>query len=281
LSDSEVSVVYTHPRDTADSDTYSTSLHNWNSVLNPKVSYSDDGFYGYDYGGNMYQCDQMSSSSTSSSLLCDGTRTIKSADDLDYSYLSSVGKSVIVWANHSRRWTNIVHPVTGVLTEVNDIDEVRVSVGAISPTRLSASDSLGIYSSVPPAVACNNNSLAGSADCVVLFVDSRDTTFLVEAQRFEVSWSSTMRRYVATPVGTPSPIRSGARTGARITAFYHSGDGRFWVAYKSMNQGQPVIVLRDADGTGNWSWVSSIEHSVTGPSSVGAFTGNNVIVTVD
>jgi hypothetical protein len=184
-----------------------------------------------------------------------------------HAYLSSIGRTVTAWTQHDRE-------------SESENRRVRVSVGALNAWLVHQSDDLGVKSSVAPGLACRHEQ-AGGYDCMLAYVDPAAALNWIRIKRFSIVAGS--NRYEIAPE-TGHKITN-LRSGGDLALWYHSGTGRFYLAFRALaptGAGQEVRVYSSADGDGgSWSHEASLgTGAAIGPAVSDWNVSNNVVVLV-
>jgi hypothetical protein len=182
-----------------------------------------------------------------------------------------VQRSVFAWVNHNR-------------ADDSKTNQVRLAYGYVSDDVLPIATASFGKSNVTPGVACRKDQVrdevGGVYDCMIAVVPPSNAGMNIRVYRFK--GTATSIRYQASV--SPYVFQfSLSPTASRIAAWYNNGDGKFWIAYRSLETGNPLIVRSSSDTTA-WSGADvpgSGTYPDTGPTAVSYvhLNGNQLVYT--
>ena len=164
----------------------------------------------------------------------------------------SINRTVMAWLNQDHSASN----------ENSDASEIWLAVGKMDDSTIGMKSESGIRSAVAPGLACKEN-FTSTWDCLLVYVPIDDMTNPIEAVRVQIAASGSSW---ALTYGSVYTLASSARTGNGITVWWHSHYNKFYVAYRSANNGQPLAIQSSADGQ-TWAMVDSDVDDIIGPPS--------------
>jgi hypothetical protein len=206
---------------------------------------------------NMYHCTVFSGF-----LNCLGYERVYSGVPVAVSHHDSLDASVFAWVNQTRSSSSSNH-------------EINIAVGRAADGIVGKRYTTGIKSLTSPGLACKNNDASGY-DCVLAYVDLDSSSYLVRTRRFSVSAGS--QYYTVSMDPATYTIGSSVRSANRVAAFHHDGD--WWVAMKRMETSDDIYLYKSTNGS-TWTYNTRIYTSaITGPTSVGWRTSDNIIAYV-
>lgn len=210
---------------------------------------SDDGFTTATRG-NMSYCQDMATWNS-----CSGTVPLYSARPISVTYNETLNVDVVAWLAQDP-------------AAPNSYGSVYLSTQRVDDATLGEPDKNSLSGRSVVSVACGDTGYVD--DCVLVHGGP-----FMAVRTFHLNWSSTEKRYV--PIYTYQETLQVA-TGNQV-ALWWSND-KFWLAYKSAEAGQPIRILSSATGNaGTWSASSANPgFSVTGPSAVSYWNGNNALM---
>lgn len=193
---------------------------------------------------------------------CTASTPVYSRANLAVAYSESLARSIIGWidADHSGDGT------------ASDANEILISIGYMDDDTLAVPNRTGLYTAVPPSVACKDN-FSGSYDCILAYVPMSDMTNPVTVARFSIGGSWPL--HTVTLDGTEYAI--GSSSGNQVAVWWHHAHSKFFVAYRTASASQDIWVRNSSAGT-SWSGSARIgTDPITGPSA--ASTWNNSAMT--
>ena len=233
---------------------------NWSSKHDVKLIRSTT-----DYASESFSTMQRCTSMTGAMACTAPNRTdIESASRLAVAYLGDIGESVVVWAQQDRgNWgTNATS------------ERISIAVGSVTGTDgtvLPVPTTPGERTSIPPGLACMENSI-GSYDCIVVFVANDDDLYEMKARRFSVTYSSPANRYTLTFDSSTYTLPGNTANG--VAVWYMTSSSKIYVAYRETASGQRLRVLSSTDGT---TWATAwddLGEIIGGPSIASMWRGD-------
>jgi hypothetical protein len=208
-------------------------------------------------------------SSMTGFMTCTNTTPVVSPFQAATAWHDGLSRTVTAWANHSRNNDTNSHAI-------------RISVGSTGESVLPVADRLtfppggaNVQSNVGPGLACRDNQ-ANGFDCIIAVVRQDDALGRITVYRFSVAQDNARNRFAIT-IDPNSTLLAGERTGNRIAAWHHNG--RFWLAYRSLNAGQGLMIRSSADSV-TWTGDGPGTAIDAGPSAASYFAGNNHLLYV-
>ncbi len=234
-------------------DAAETPTYAWDGKHYMRYQRSDDGFNSTNIAGYLRSCDSMTGF-----LTCSSSSYVFSGREISVAWDNYNNRATTAWINQNR---------------LNDSAsrEVMIATGFVNNFTLPVPSSLGVQSSIAPAVACNAFS-AGGYDCIVAYTDQSASFKNVRIKRF---WSSTgTDRYNIHIASGFDTIAVNVPTASRVAAYYH--DSKFWVVVRPMRTNQNLELYSSSDGQ-TWTSEGSLGYSDIGASAINYWTISNMV----
>jgi hypothetical protein len=180
------------------------------------------------------------------------------------------------WDNWSARNRTVSAWARQTRLDDSEDRELLISIGYIHHWRLPEPDSLGVQTSIPPAVACDYFS-AGNYDCVVAFTEQSDSLHRLKTRRFYTQEG--LNRYRITEQSLDPNIHTVAngvvRTVSPVALWFK--EGYFWLLYRGIGPNNPMDLYRSSNGA-DWIHVQALSDSGLGLSAASYFQHADFVV---